>query len=145
MGDKEKKRKEYEVKKENQLLYYIQSRQRKKDGRWGSWINGKYFEDEKERDKEFKKMLGTQTPFFEYRKFEKYQRGVMLTPEQKQEKTKGEGEYHILYKEYDADIRKVSGNKIYKKFKTSEERSEYLALMTPEEREGRIFTINFVK
>jgi len=144
MGDKAK-RKEYEVKKENQLLYYIQNRQRKKDGKWGSWINGKSFENKEERDKEFKKLLGTQTSFFEYRRFEKYQRGVMLTPEQKIDKSKGEGEYHILYKDFDSFTKKISALKIYKKFKTPEERTEYLLLMTPEEKEGKIFSINFVK
>lgn len=142
MGDRV--RKEYEAKKENKLLYYIQHRQRKKNGQWGSWINKTSFEEEKDRDVEFKRLIGTQTQFFEYRKFEKYQKGIMLTPEQKLNKTGGEGEYHILCKEFDKDTKKLSGNKIYKRFKTATERTEYLALMTEEEREGKIFSVNYV-
>lgn len=136
-----KEPKKYVTSIPNSTRYLIQKREKTTatQMKWGNWLNFKEFEKKEERDEDLKQYLKEQTPFLQYKAIEKFQKGVNLSPEQKVEKNKGEGKFVILCKEFDSNTKKLSGEKIYKKFKTIEERQKYYSDMTPEEKKGRLF------
>jgi len=107
--------------------------------KWSNWLNFKEFDKQSERDEDLKVYLSEQTPFLQYRPFEKFQKGVSLSPEQKEEKNKGEGKFVIMFKEFDSITKKMSGIKTYRKFNTPEERQIFYTAMNPEDRKGKLF------
>ena len=138
-----KKPKDYNIKKENAERFLIQKRERliQKAGKWGNWLNFRDYDNKTERDNDFQGFLKEQTPALQYRVHEKFLKGVNLTEDQKAEKNKGEGIYQILFREFDNVAKKLSGIKLYKRFKTPEERFSYFQNMPKEERAGKIFKL----
>jgi len=133
--------KKYETVIENKERFVIQKRERLKElkGKWSNWSNFKEFEVESERDEDLKMYLKEQTLNKQFRPYDKFKRGVNLSEDQKLEKNKGEGNFQILFKEFDKNTKKISGVKIYQRFKTPEERQEFFDKMTKEEKNGKIF------
>ena len=143
-GDKTTSRKppkQYETVISNSTRYVIQKREKTIAGKmkWSNWSNFKEFDKKEERDEDLKVYFSEQTPFLQYRAFEKFHKGINLTKEQKVEKNKGEGKFIILCKEFDPSTKKLSGEKIYQRFITPEERQTFYTAMTPEERKGKLF------
>jgi len=138
-----KKRKEYIANKKNNIIYWVQRRVRQleKNGEWSGWKNYKKFLIKRERDEFLEEFLKTFNTQEQLRPSQKFKVGTMLSESQRKNKIKKEGNYLLLYREFDKYLNKITKWKIYSRHETPEKRQKYWEKLPAEKKQGKLWSM----